>query len=75
VGINLNVVLMLFNLIPVPPLDGSHVLMELVGPKAAWDLRNFFNQYSLIIIVMVILLAGRIIGPLMDPIVGFLAGV
>jgi Zn-dependent protease len=75
VGINLNVVLMLFNLIPIPPLDGSHVLMELVGPRTAWELRMFFNQYGVVIIVLVILLAGRIIGPLLDPIVSFLAGV
>lgn len=30
VGINLNIVLALFNLIPLPPLDGSHVVASLL---------------------------------------------
>ncbi len=34
-GIYLNIVLAIFNLIPVPPLDGSHVLASLLPDKAA----------------------------------------
>ncbi len=30
-GIAINVVLMLFNLLPIPPLDGSHVALRLLG--------------------------------------------
>ena len=75
VGINLNVVLMLFNLIPIPPLDGSHVLLDLVSPRTAHDLQHLFNQYGLILIVVVILFAGQIIGPIMNPFVSLIAGV
>jgi Zn-dependent protease len=75
VGIQLNVLLMLFNFIPIPPLDGSHVLFDLLDPRTAHDLRNFMNQYGLMLLIVVVLFAGRIIGPLMNPIVGFLAGV
>lgn len=73
-GIILNVVLMLFNLLPVPPLDGSHVLLDLVDRNTANSLRIFFNQYGLFLLLPVIFLAGRIIGPVMDPIVGVLTG-
>jgi Zn-dependent protease len=66
---------MLFNFIPIPPLDGSHVLFDLLDPRTAHDLRNFMNQYGLMLLIVVVLFAGRIIGPLMNPIVGFLAGV
>ena len=31
-GVSLNVVLMLFNLLPIAPLDGSHVLIDLLDP-------------------------------------------
>ena len=34
-GIYLNIVLAVFNLIPVPPLDGSHILASLLPARAA----------------------------------------
>jgi Zn-dependent protease len=30
-GVAINVILMLFNLLPIPPLDGSHVALRLLG--------------------------------------------
>ncbi len=43
-GIWINLILCFFNLIPVPPLDGSHILYHLLPPKAgSWyrDLQRF----------------------------------
>jgi Zn-dependent protease len=37
VGVQLNMVLIAFNLIPIPPLDGSHVMKYLLPP--AWALK------------------------------------
>lgn len=34
-GIRINLLLLMFNLIPIPPLDGSHVMKYLLPPKAA----------------------------------------
>jgi len=76
VGMELNVVLMIFNLIPVAPLDGSHVLLDFLDPRTANDVRGFMNQYGVIVLVVVVfLLAGVIIPPILIPIVNFLAGV
>ncbi len=75
VGIEINVVLMLFNLIPIPPLDGSHVLFDLLDPRTAQSVRTFMNQYGLMLLFLVVFLAGRIIVPILVPIVNFLAGV
>jgi len=74
VGVELNVVLALFNLIPVAPLDGSHVLLDFVSPRQAMELRVFMGQYGVLLLVAVILLAGGVIGKVAAPIVNFLAG-
>jgi Zn-dependent protease len=74
-GIVLNVVLMVFNLIPIPPLDGSHVLFDFLDPRTAHDLRNMLNQYGLMILFLFIFLGGRVIFAVVAPIVNFLAGV
>lgn len=75
VGIELNVLLLIFNLIPIPPLDGSHVLFDMLDPRTANELRGFMNQYGLILLFVVIFFARGIVGSVMNPIVGFLAGV
>ena len=74
-GIVLNVVLMVFNLIPIPLLDGSHVLFDFLDPRTAHDLRNTLNQYGLMILFLFIFLGGRVIFAVVAPIVNFLAGV
>ena len=49
-GLVLNLVLIVFNLIPIPPLDGSHVMKYLL--PAAWSLRyQQVSRYGIIILV------------------------
>lgn len=52
--ISLNFGLMAFNLVPIPPLDGSHVFYHFVvrgrgQPYAAWD---FLQQYGFVILML-----------------------
>lgn len=52
-GIQLNVALAAFNLIPLPPLDGSHVLKYLLPP--AWSLSyQRLGRYGLILLFLLI---------------------
>ncbi|MEO8461885.1 MAG: site-2 protease family protein [Chloroflexota bacterium] len=53
--IRINIALMIFNLIPLPPLDGSHVLLALVDPRTSWRLRNILQQYGPILLLALIL--------------------
>jgi Zn-dependent protease len=74
-GIQLNVVLLLFNLIPIPPLDGSHILLEALGPRTRMELQGLFAQYGVVLLVLVVFFAGQIIGPILRPIISLLAGI
>jgi len=65
--IRLNIVLMLFNLIPIPPLDGSKVLY-LVLPKGV-DTR-VFETYGPILLLMLIFFGGGLLSAILGPGVG-----
>lgn len=56
-----NLSLMVFNLIPIPPLDGSHVLEDLlikhVGPKPFLFMRQY-SMYLLLILLVILNVTG-----------------
>lgn len=77
----INLILMIFNLFPIPPLDGSKVLFALLPPHVAWRWRPILEQYGFILLLVVFFLppggsiGGRILGPLLDALYGLLVGV
>ncbi|RJX20094.1 MAG: site-2 protease family protein [Ammonifex sp.] len=48
----INIILAVFNLIPVPPLDGSKILAGLLPGRQEWLIR--FEQYGMIILVLLV---------------------
>jgi Zn-dependent protease len=77
--VSINVFLFVFNLLPVPPLDGWKVLGGLVSPQLAWQMRNLERQYAqiipLIFLAVIFLLGARIIGPIGTTIINALLGI
>jgi Zn-dependent protease len=59
----INLLLGIFNLIPIPPLDGSKILFTFL-PYKAWKFRRFLQQYGLFILVAFIFLFSQWIFPL-----------
>ncbi len=51
----LNLLLAFFNLLPIPPLDGSHVLFTFF-PSIAGKVKMFFAQYGFIVLFLVLIL-------------------
>jgi Zn-dependent protease len=49
----INVALMLFNLVPIPPLDGSKVLFSMMNPRQVWQWRPTLEQYGFILLIFV----------------------
>ena len=54
----LNIVLALFNLVPIPPLDGSKILFALIGIRFM-AVQNFLLRYSLLILLFFIIFIWR----------------
>jgi Zn-dependent protease len=62
-GVLFNLILAIFNLLPIPPLDGSHVMKYLLPP--AWSLRyQQLGRYG--ILILLVLLATRIGRPIFE---------
>lgn len=67
--ISINLSLMVFNLIPIPPLDGHHVLGNIFGAKV-W---NFYYKYSSILqIILLIIVITPVIGYILGPIISYI---
>ena len=66
----INISLFVFNLLPIPPLDGWKVLLGLVDARTSFTLRQF-EQYGLILLVFIVLFGGRIIFPIIEFFINF----
>jgi Zn-dependent protease len=72
-GVVLNVLLAVFNMFPVPPLDGGNVLMGLVPHSVARSI-NWLRPYGFLIIYALMFtgVLWRIMGPIYDFLLSFL---
>lgn len=61
-----NVWFAFFNLIPVPPLDGSKILSELLPPKLSWQFDDMIGRYGFYILIALVFtgITSMIINPL-----------
>ncbi|KRC70033.1 Peptidase family M50 [compost metagenome] len=66
-GVNVNLVLMALNLLPILPLDGGRILFSLLPNRLAWQYSKI-EPYGLVIVV--ILLVTDVLWLLMRPVLG-----
>lgn len=59
--------LAVFNLLPIPPLDGSHILSALLPYEAARKYDTFVGQYGLFLFLLLIMLPGNPLGFILGP--------
>lgn len=65
-AISINLVLAFFNLIPIPPLDGSHVLYHLLPPRLGAAYRGLY-QYGMVILLLFMFLLRPVFNVLLMP--------
>jgi Zn-dependent protease len=63
----LNVILAAFNLIPVPPLDGSHVLRHFLPERAL----RIYDTLGMFALIALFLFGGPVIGAFISPFLNF----
>ena len=71
-GILINLVLMVLNLIPVPPLDGGRIAISALPHALAYNLAKL-EPYGLLIIML--LMASGVLSSFMYPILGSIIGI
>jgi Zn-dependent protease len=70
-----NIALAIFNMLPIPPLDGSNLLFRFLSPQQAWQWRPILQQYGFIILIVVIFALSRPLGSLITNVTRFLLGI
>jgi len=80
--IQVNIILAIFNFLPIPPLDGSKLLLGALDPRTAYRVRPMLDQYGFVILLVAILpivggqsLIGIVVTPLIDAIFKLLVGI
>lgn len=70
----INLLLAVFNLVPIPPLDGSKILFAFL-PRAFEGIRNVLEMYGLIIVMLFVFFAWHYIAPIIFALFILITGV
>ena len=72
--IAINIALAVFNLIPLPPLDGSKVLFALL-PRRWYRVREVLEQYSIFFFLILVFFLWRFVEPIIPYVFSWITGV
>lgn len=70
----INILLAIFNLVPIPPLDGSKLLFA-AFPDKLHQIRGFFERYGLVLILFFIFFLWQLIFPVIGLLFHLITGI
>lgn len=68
-----NVLLAVFNMVPIPPLDGSKVLLAII-PDRMWQLKEALQRYGFFILIFFVFYLFPFITPIIRGLTGLFTG-
>lgn len=75
--IQYNIMLAIFNLIPIPPLDGSKIFLNLLSPQSYVKWSEAFDRYGIVLLLILIFLpisnGNTLISLIISPIIRFIS--
>lgn len=73
----INISLFTFNLIPIPPLDGSHILLNLIPEKSRLQWEETFDRYGFVLIIVLVFFpianGQSLVSLIISPIISFIS--
>ena len=68
IAVALNVILAVFNLLPIPPLDGSHIFRHMLPYNAL----RIYDSLGMISLILILFIGGRLVMFFASPVIGLL---
>ena len=78
--VRINIILMIFNFIPIPPLDGSKVLFASLDRQTEYQIRPVLEQYGFLIVIALFFfppgdsIGSHLLFPIIDGLFSLLVG-
>ena len=72
--ISVNLGFFIFNMLPIPPLDGSRVIYAL-APEFVRTGMRFIEQFGIILVFILVLVAGPLLGSYMSAVMDFIISI
>jgi Zn-dependent protease len=73
--IAINISLAVFNLLPIPPLDGSKIFLNLLSEEKSIEWEKTFDQYGFLLLALLLFLpvaGSNIVSLLISPVINFI---